>query len=196
VLVGGAGAGREALGLIRMGYEVVAFDPCEPLVEAARALPELEGTTFLVGAYADLVQAARGTGPLARAVRTRFDAVILGWGSLSQVLEEHSRIELLTALRRLAPTAPVLSSFLLGAPEPAVGRVAGLRDHLRGAMRAVGAPAAARPGLRFLPWAGFIHLFAEGELERLASTAGYTVARFSPTPYPHALLLPEATFPA
>ena len=55
VLVGAAGAGREALALVRRGHEVVAFEPCAPLAAQGRALAEVTpGLSFFKGSYADL----------------------------------------------------------------------------------------------------------------------------------------------
>ncbi len=180
VLVGAAGAGREALALIQRGFQVVAFEPCPPLAEAGRLLTQrTPGLTFHEGSYADLIAAVEGHGgPLASLRGASFDAVVLGWGSLSHLLDGEQRAALLRALPRLAPEGPVLASFLVDWPRG--GREQRLRAALR---RRLGADLP-----HFSPEAGFFHLFTRGEVEALAAEGGYTPRRYREAPYPHALL--------
>jgi hypothetical protein len=195
VLVGAAGAGREAMALIERGFSVLAFDPCEPFVAAARAAAPADRATFVHAAYDDLVAAVAGRGgPLAEAVAgPPFDAVILGWGSLSHVLPERARAELLHALRRLAPAAPVLASFFL-APDMVTkasgkGRV---QEGLRRLFRALGAPSVSEIGDQFTVELGFFSNLFVDDVVRLASDAGYEVAVLAESPFAHALFVPRA----
>jgi len=195
VLVGASGAGREVKALLERGYEVSAFDPCAPFVEATRSFVKEKPATLLEGSYDDLVAASRGLGgPLAPlAEGPSFDAVILGWGSLSHVLPAASRLDLLCAVRSLAPRAVVLTSFMLrhdGALEHSKGR---LRDALRRAFSAMGAPGPSEPGDSFFPDGGFFSYLSPNELPRIAFEAGYEIALFEDGPYPHALLSPMKT---
>ena len=194
VLVGAAGAGREARELIRRGYEVVAFDPCSAFVEASRSVPELSAVPFIVADYDDLTRAVDGQGPLAAELnRAPFDAVILGCASLSHVTEASDRIALLEALRSFAPHAPVLTSFLLDCHFPRSVRLKQVRKALRSFLAPAGAQT--RPGLNFEGHSGFTYFFADGEIDRLAAASGYTVERFSATPFAHALLVPAHRVP-
>ena len=45
VLLGAAGAGRELGALVARGFEVVAFDPCQPFVDAARGVAPRDRAT-------------------------------------------------------------------------------------------------------------------------------------------------------
>lgn len=201
VLVGAAGAGREALALVRRGHKVVAFEPCASLAAQGRALAEITpGLSFFEGSYADLSAiAATPTPPpdhrngeallvqrcppkpLAPLLEgAPFRAAVLGWGSLSHVLDGGQRAALLRGLRHLVPAGPVVMSFLVAWPR------GGLEDRLRQALQY----RARNDAPHFSPEAGFFHLFTAPEVETLAAAGGYRVAHYQEDPYPHALLLP------
>jgi hypothetical protein len=193
--VGAAGAGREATALVERGYEVAAFDPCGPFVEAARAAGPPGRFTMVLAAYADLEAALSGEGPLAGLCGgAPFDAVVLGWGSLSHVMPAAERLGLLRALRSLAPRAPVLASFALepdrALPVPGKGRV---RDGLRRLFGSLGAPGTSEVGDHFFPNTGFFSYLGHEEVQALARDAGYEVALFEEAPYAHTLLVPMQT---
>ncbi|HVK71345.1 MAG TPA: class I SAM-dependent methyltransferase [Polyangium sp.] len=195
VLVGAAGAGREVVALLERGYTVTAFDPCEAFVESARALVENRPADILLGSYDDLVAASQGRGgPLALLGEPpSFDAVILGWGSLSHVLPASTRLGLLRAVRTLAPRAVVLTSFQLRHDSEAKTETKGrLRDALRRAFTTMGAPGRSEPGDQFYPDGGFFSYLSPDEIPRVAFEAGYEVVLFEEGPYPHALLAPLA----
>lgn len=219
VLVGAAGAGREARGLAALGYRVSAFDPCEAFVDAASSALEHQGEIrFARGAYEDLEPASRGVGPLAellsqrdpRASEREVHAVVLGWGSLSHVAPHSARAKLLRDVRAVAPRAVVLTSFALHPDSPPV-RVRALeavgaagddqlaerraskgraRDALRRIFSTLGAPGESGAGDHFYPDAGFLTMLWPDELYRIAFRAGYEVVLFEEGPYPHALLAP------
>lgn len=208
VLLGAAGAGRELVALLERGFSVVAFDPCEPFVEAAlRVASTLSDAsaaaraTVVHASYADLRRAADARdGPLAflaAPASPPIAAVILGWGSLSHVSPSSERLALLRAVRRLAPAAPVLASFALepdsAAPPGSKGRV---RDLLRRLFTALRAPGLSEPGDHFYPDGGFFSNLSSDEILSLAFRAGYEVALFEDGPYPHALLAPLKTAPS
>lgn len=192
ILLGGAGGGREIVALRNRGYEVVGFEPSEPLVTAAQAaITERPGASLVRASYADLVRAVNGKGgPLASITTTRFDGVILGWGSFSHLLEDAERSELVDSIARLAPKAPVLLSFL---PTDKVEGVAPgpTRRRFRRALALLGARSARRPGYGLLQWGGFYRGFTETEVTSLAARHGYTVQYMSTDPYPHAVLVPS-----
>ena len=195
VLVGGAGGGRELAALADRGYEVSAFEPsglADDLARAAAAAPT--PCEALRGDYADLVRALTlGDGPLRPfGAPARFDAVVLGWASLSHVLEPAARRALLIALRRAHPAAPVLLSVHRRHDGP--GLPAGVRA-VRRLARALGWPGASLPEpVAFTPFTGFIYRFTEADLRALAAEAGYA-ATVRMTPYAHALLVPEGAPP-
>jgi hypothetical protein len=195
VLIGAAGAGRELTALLERGFEVVAFDPCRPFADAARSVAASAngGRALVVDAtYDDLVDAAEGRGgPLAAACRAPFDAVILGWGSLSHVMPRSARVALLRAALKVGPGAPLLASFALE-PERALpvagkGRV---RDGLRRLFGALHAPGTSELGDHFFPNTGFSAYLSQDEVLALAWETGYEVAIFEEGPYPHAVLVP------
>ena len=191
VLLGGAGGGRELAELSARGYTVTAFEPSPLLAAGARTLAaRYEGAVVIDGSYEDLVGAIReGSGPLADVLGSPTDAVIFGWGSFSHVLGEGAAESLLSAVRALAPHAPILLSFL-PKPDETAGRLGQLRHRLRTALRhiAVGAPPAAGEG--FSPAGGFYRGYCRAEIVALATSTGYSVALYNDAPYPHALLTP------
>lgn len=196
VLIGAAGAGRELVALEERGFSVVAFDPCAPFADAARDVADPLKSTVLHASYADLVAATEGRGgPLASAIEgPPFDAVVLGWGSLSHVLPSTERTALLRAVRAIAPDAPVLTSFAIegdsSAPPESKGRI---RDTLRRVFGALHAPGVSEAGDHFFLNGGFFAYLGRDEIVRLAWAAGYEVAHYDDTSYPHAILVPLRT---
>ena len=111
ILVTGAGWGREAFELCRMGYEVVAFEPA--ITDAAlSSQPKELSLSFIRADFEDFVQAQLG-GPwnaLSKVCSTQFDAVLLGWGSLTHVLSPSKRTKVFEAASAAAPKGPILGS--------------------------------------------------------------------------------------
>ena len=192
VLVGGAGRGREVLALRAFGYAVDAFEP------TPTASPQLSAAVgpglALTGSHEDLVRACRGErGPLAALAARRYDAVLVGWTSLSHVLDARERYALFEVCQTLCPHGPILASFFLSY-DPALER----RSRARKWGAALGSklarargftqPAAA-PGFdRFLVHAGITHVFDRAELEALGRSIGRTL-ELEPMPYAHATWL-------
>jgi len=201
ILVGGAGAGREVFQLASRGYGLVAFDPVDRLVERAReSVGEDDAVSLLVGSYQDLADpgdaAARA---FARRVEREspYDAVLLGWGSLTHVVEPRHRLGLLTRLRDLCPSGPVLASFWLKGERSARGadRARAWGTRLGAALRSGSAPTEPIDDAdQVMAHAGFGHAFTRAELETLATTAGYAVTHFEANTtgasFPHATLQP------
>jgi len=190
VLLGGAGGGRELSALSALGYEVDAFEPSALADDLARvALAAPTACTAQRGDYEALVRALTGgDGPLrSLGPPRRFDAVVLGWGSLSHVLDPAAHRALLGALRRAWPSAPVLLSVHGLSSGPSLPRAA---RAVRRVAAGLGWPGAELPdAVSFLPFAGFTYRFSERELAELAEGAGY-VATIRMRPYPHATLAP------
>jgi hypothetical protein len=195
LLVGGAGSGREAQPLCELGHHVDAFEPAARPMAACAARVGERGEV-LRGRYEDLSRAVLdgGGGPLAPFASRRYDAVLLGWTSLSCVLEPDERRRLIAACDRLAPEGPLLVTMwmttqaaLEGRAQRA-GRAAGtLVGSTLGRLRGVHAdePAA------FASGGGFYHLFSTEEIEALATSVGRTVAWGAGNWYPHATFLPQ-----
>ncbi|MGD0497255.1 MAG: hypothetical protein ABSC23_02360 [Bryobacteraceae bacterium] len=193
ILLGGAGGGREVAQLCGLGYEVVAFEPSEPLLEGARqVVSRYPGSAVARASYADLVTAVeRRSGPLAaHLLNSSFDAVLLGWGSFGYVAAEADRRRLLRAIRALAPAAPILLStdWNRSAED---GRLDRLRPLLRGLFRLLGYPSARQRGDVFLSDAGFSHCLTQDEIEADAGDSGYRIFYCRTSPYPHAVLMPN-----
>lgn len=192
LLLGGAGGGRELLGLCRLGHSVAAFEPSPQLVDGARAVarqyPDAEVAS---GSYEDLIRHVGGEStPLEHLLARRFDGIILGWGSLSHVLDRDAQLRLLRAFRKLAPGAPVLASYSVRVPpsDRSEGqRGAGLRHRALPLLRRIGTVS---PGVTFSPSYGFLYNFQPGEIDGLAHASGYAIVRSDARMFPHAVLAP------
>jgi hypothetical protein len=193
VLLTAAGGGRELHALLERGYEVFAFEPTAPLFESARSIGIAAGSKAEVvqASYQDLVAKADGKlGPL-DGLGGHFDLCVLGWGSLSCLTELRDALEMLRAVRMLAPAVPVVASFMLrnkGTPD-VKGGARNLRRSLRRLFEAVGAPAVP-DGLKFGTAHGFFYEYSLSEFTELCERAGYEVAVIGEFPHPHALLVP------
>ncbi len=196
ILLGAAGGGREIAGLAARGYDVLAFEPNPVLVEGAVATARGAPNTHVVRAsYADLVSAATsGQGPLANPIKgVRFDGVILGWGSLTHVVQPDARVATLKAIRSIAPSAPVLASFYLRRPDPATpGRSERAKLLIRRVFKGLGAKRYPAQGLSYQRTGGFVYCFLKEEIVELAAACGYRVYLLTDREFPHALLVPVA----
>jgi len=174
VLVGAAGAGAEVALLRSWGYQVDALDPAARAAEQCAA--QLGGGVMVCAGYEALSAAVLDHAPSAAAplAGRRYQAVLLGWGSLGHVLDARERERLLSACARLAPGGPVLASFLCG--EDLTGRAAQWGAALGGGLaRMLGRAPADPRKVALAPWFGFVHLFTEGEVEALARACGRTL---------------------
>jgi len=192
LLIGAVGGGREIAALVARGYQISGFEPSD-LFDHAQEIARREGrVTVARGAYSDLIDAAAGRpSPLSGLVRgSAFDAVILGWGSLSHILDRREREALLEALRSVAPGAPVVLSYLPFHQVRRTGRIARGRLGLRRTLTRSGAEHQDEEALHFSPWAGFSVGFTEDDLRQLAAAGGYRVALLDVKEYPNAVLVP------
>jgi hypothetical protein len=112
VLVGACGAGREPLALLDAGYSVDGFEPAPALVAVCRERLAGRARVFAFR-YQDLsacvLDHRRDSGY--EVASERYDAVLIGWGSLSHLGSAAERERLLRALDRLCPSGPILASF-------------------------------------------------------------------------------------
>jgi hypothetical protein len=186
ILLGAAGGGRELVALCDLGYEVVAFEPSDLVSGAIEYAEKNPRARAVKASYSDLIDAVeRDAGPLAPLVRGQtFDGVVLGWGSLSHVVDADERTALLRALRKIAPRAPALASYFC-----AKHGAERFRDVVRGTLEALGARRLPS-GLAFSTEIGFAHAFTPEELEALARSAGYRLVPSEEINADHAFFVP------
>ncbi len=187
VLVGASGTGREAIALAVAGYRVVAFEPAPEFVEESKR--RLRGRApvmrlsyeQLSALVLDGVEIA-GIGETGGELRdARFDAVILGCGSLTHVLDIHEQRRLLRALHLLCPTGPIFASFFCedeSSPRPASeGRAARFgRSIGRAIARRRGISLSSSDRLGYRAHSGFAYTFTKREIEELARIVDRRVA--------------------
>lgn len=178
ILVGACGAGRELLALAAAGYTLDAFEPARSLARVAQArigdralvlsfrYEELSAAV-LDGAHSDAAALAG----------RRYDAVLLGWDSLSHVLDGAERLRLARALDRLCPRGPWLASFWCELPSSSGAPAAGRMERYATAWgerlaRLRKLPITPSPRESFLLHGGFTHRFTRDELEALAAAVG------------------------
>ena len=165
VLVGGAGGGREAFQLARLGYKVTAFESSPTL---ARSMHSTATTVPSVDAYrgryetlphvwridsGDAVDLSAGP---------RFGASLLGWSSFSHIRHSSVRTEVMRAFAALTD-GPVVVSFFIRRP----------RRRPMGKLRRVLETLGRRvEGDEFTTHIGYYHLSLPEELAAEAQAAG------------------------
>ena len=189
VLLAAAGGGRELAALLARGLSVTAFEPSDFLRAGAVEVARGRDARVLAGAYGDLPDAVLGRGPLASLRDEHYDAVVLGWGSLTHLTRREEHEQTLSAVRALAPTAPVLLSFFLR-KEDARGKSVVLRRALRRAFGALGGRDAP-DGVGYEQGGGFVYWFTALEIHELAMATGYRVDALDLSSFPHATLVPH-----
>lgn len=195
LLVGGAGGGRELHWLREAGYAVTAFDPV-PAPDSGVLCASYED--LLPGAAAGhrLAGPSPTAAPRAILAGAPYDAVLLGWGSITHVPGAARREAVLRALRGLCE-GPVLMSYWRGgsATEHADARATrlGLRLGQRMARR-IGGDAGERDphSDHIFAHLGYAHGFTEDEVRSLASSAGYLATCYGGA-YAHATLHPQGS---
>jgi hypothetical protein len=187
ILVGASGTGREALVLASRGFDVWALEPAvEPAAECRRRLGGLARVLTLSYEQMSHLVLDDSALPAAEADalhHQRFDAILLGCGSLSHVLERHAQRRLFQALGRLCPSGPIVASFLWAADEgeaaagrPQPGRSARLGLRIgRSIARLRGLATDGRARLNYRTHRGFAYTFTRREVEELAHLAGRRV---------------------
>jgi len=180
VLVGATGTGREAVALATRGYRVDAIEPAPAFVAESRRRLGDRGRVYRAS-YEQLStlvldESARDH-PLRRA---RYDAVILGSGSLTHVLEPHDQARILRAAALLCPNGPILASFFCDpddAPPPPVGRALRLGRYVgRLVARARGLTGGPTDRLSYRAHSGFAYTYTPREVEQLGEAIGRDVA--------------------
>lgn len=192
LLLAAAGSGREAVALETLGYTVDVLEPASRPVRTCRQrLPE---TSRVV--QADFTQLAASVlearhSPASN-LATGYDAVILGWGGLTHVLNLPDRLRLIQACHLLTPAGPILASFFMdphavsrqqATPAVAAGCFLG-----RLIARARGLPAIREP-VEFTTWGGFLRHFTPSEIDELADASGRNVQWQREGGFPHVTFL-------
>ncbi len=168
LLIGAAGAGREAVALRSQGYVIHGFEPAGSAFRACQLALGSEAVDQ--ASYQDLIATVLG----GRGTRLRltkdaeFDAVLLGWGSFGHVLRATDRLDLLRACDRIAPSGPILLSLFHPKNESESGETF------------------------FAPWGGFLAQPTIEELDRHAKTLSRELIVSLQSPSPYATLLPAA----
>ena len=178
ILVGACGSGREAVALTAHGHSVEAFDPAPDCV--AESSRRLDGRAAVRRLSYEQLSAIVLEGAGGDALcQQRFDAVVLGCGSLSHVLEPIEQRRLMQALHLLCPTGPVIASFLWlddAADGPPTGRASRLGQLIgRALARLRGVAAMNTRQLSYRARRGFAYTFGRCEVEALARSAGRRV---------------------
>ena len=167
ILVGAAGSGREASELRRLGYRVHAFEPAQSAFRLCRSV--LGSDLVDQASYQDLIATAlrRKNTPLRLTHESRFDAVLLGWGTFGHVLQRADRLELLRACDRVAPHGPILLSLF----EPNA--------------------AAGTNGMYYTTWGGFLVRPTVEELDQHAKALNRKLIVSLESPSSYATLVPS-----
>ncbi len=174
----------------------MAFEPVQRLWAKMQArAKDLPGVTCYQGSYEDL---GEPESVLARCIDSAgpYDAVILGWESLSHLPYSRVRSRLLRGLRSYCPAGPVLISFWSSE---------GRADLGQGRVRRAGFSfgtwlGGRRGGQRWLDsgdqcamWYGYGHLFSQEELCKLVAETDNIISsnHISSGPFPHITLSPR-----
>jgi len=181
ILVGGCGGGREANVLIQKGYEVAAFDPCPSLVAHLKNIQK--DPRLLTVANARYKNLAQGLDEFEK--HAPYDAIILGWLSMSHILQKEVRVELFKTLRKLAPDGPVLLSWVSKKSVKTNTK----RKQLRLSLRKAGF-SNYQQDETFCNDKGFTHLYSTKELFQLAEKSGY-IFQVLKGSTPHGIMWPR-----
>jgi hypothetical protein len=176
ILVASAGAGREVLGLERLGYHPVGFDPSFELVAQGRRLIVSEGSTArLLLSLPDQVPPG---------VEGPFGGVLVGWGGYIHIHTRAARVSFLKNLRDLVdPNAPmILSFFLRSAEDRSFTATLGIARFVR-ALRRSREPIELGDTIE----GTFDHYFTWDEIESELAEGGFSVVESSSAPYPHVM---------
>lgn len=173
ILVLAAGDGAEVSHLLASGYDVDACEPAYAAYEKCLVVVGRRGRVFQAS-YQEFVDAiSLGNEEIGRFFSdVKYDAVLLGWGSLSHVYCAEARQRLLECCVRLAPTGPILLSFWMRPPELEKGRsekIGAALGVLIAKMRRI-EPAQVRllHGVWYVPG----YAFTQIELDALAAAVG------------------------
>jgi len=166
VLVGCAGAGREAFALAREGFAVTGFDCSTTLVDSAHARSAADRASVCFVRSAPDEAPQLGT----------FDAAIVGWGGYIHIIGRERRIAFLRDIRRqLVAGAPLLVSFLT---RPPVSRRFKIAKALADFVRRLRSHEPIELGDELTHVGTFAHCFTQDEIVAELEAAGFAFDRF------------------
>ncbi|MCA2214119.1 hypothetical protein [Jidongwangia harbinensis] len=167
LVVLGAGGGREALALARLGYRAVGYE-CHPaLVRYGRDLLARHDCPGAELHHLGRDRAPADGGPYAGA--------IVGWGAYMLITGRERRVSMLGGLRRrLLPGAPLLTSFYTRADD---GRRAGLVAAVARPVRRLRRAPAVEVGDDLAPT--YVHRFTEAEVAAELTAGGFELVEFA-----------------
>ena len=160
VLIGAAGAGREALALARKGYQIVAFEPIRSLAVSLAEVSDGLPIESLVGRYENLPIVSSLSQPsVAIDLRSRapFSAAILSPGSISHLRSDQDCIATLRHFGELT-LGPILASY---------------------------PPFYGEPRRRFAMNTGLFRTLTSAEIRALAECAGLDILHLDEESRPH-----------
>ncbi len=173
VLVTGAGAGRELVGLLERGFAPLGFEPNEQLAAAGGALLAAQG-------HGACLQVSRRDEFPSDAPEA--DAVIVGWGSYGLIPGRRRRVAFLRGAReRLSPQAPLLVSFFERPPT----RYFEVVQQIAGPLRRLRRAEPIELGDALMP--NYSHYFSHEEIESELAEGGFRLTQIISTPYAHAI---------
>jgi hypothetical protein len=177
LVITAAGAGREVLGALALGFDPVAFESHPELCAAGNRVLAAEGSPVRIA------PCERDRFPPSGAA----DAVLVGWTSYSHIAGRGRRVRFLREARAfLAPGAPLIVSCWGVRARPryfrVVARTAGLVRRLTR-----GEPP--EPGDVLAPT--FLHCFTPGELKEELRMGGFRCVEVILEPYAHAVAVAE-----
>lgn len=196
ILVAAAGAGREAHALQSKGYQLCVMEPAADPLQQCRE--HLAADALIVGAsFAELCSAVlEGQSNPATPLVRQYDAILLGWGSLTHVLSSEDRIRLMQCCARLTD-GPILASFFMDPHAVArqqQGIMVSMGRGLGKLIRQVRGLAPAEP-VEFTDWGGFLRHFTPVELDEIASSIGRVVRWQQEGGFPHVTLIQQSADP-
>jgi 2-polyprenyl-3-methyl-5-hydroxy-6-metoxy-1,4-benzoquinol methylase len=167
VLLVGCGAGRDVIGLARLGYQVTGVEPQAEQVEAARSHIARRGVRATV--IHGPIETVDPTGP--------YDAIVFAPTCYSNIQSSSVRISTLSRLRsRLVPGGHVLINYIASASRSGVAAAL-----LRTSAQVSSADWTPEPGDTFARYYEsngnlyFEHAFIRGEIAKECTAAGFTV---------------------
>lgn len=186
ILVGAAGSGREMIVLGSCGYCFSGFEPIKASANHAELIIPKDNTlVFKLGTYEDLIN-----GHLKEIEDcSPYDGAILGWGSITHILDPKMRKLVLKKFRELCPSGPILLSWIRASYISSKVRFLrkffsflGLRNY------------SDRDYFKFEM--GFCHTFTKDEMVDLVKYLGDSIVFYEDErTNPHAVLLPAYIIP-
>jgi hypothetical protein len=170
VVVTGAGAGREVLALLRLGYDAVGYEPSPVLRDAGDAFLERQGHPGRLHlSERDVFPPDAG----------KCDAVMVGWGAYLLIPGRERRVRFLGATRDALPAGgSVLCSFFVQTSQrryyATIARVANTIRRMRRAELA-------EVGDALIPH--FVHYFTQSDVESELLDGGFRMVAFEEHPY-------------